>query len=86
MARSRCARRVDEVVEWSHWRTMGWRLFAGERVAPKAPPTPRTRSSERERATPILHHSSTPSLRVPGFEDDDEDENEAPHELFCFRG
>jgi PAS domain S-box-containing protein len=29
-----------------------------------------------------LHHSSTPSLRVPGSEDDDEDENEVPAEHF----
>jgi hypothetical protein len=28
----------------------------------------------------VLQHSYTPSLRVTGFEDDDEDENEAPCE------
>jgi hypothetical protein len=28
----------------------------------------------------VLQHSHTPSLRVTGFEDDDEDENEAPCE------
>jgi hypothetical protein len=28
----------------------------------------------------VLQHSRTPSLRVAGFEDDDEDENEAPGE------
>jgi hypothetical protein len=32
------------------------------------------------RNTPILQYSKTPSLRSPGFEDDDEDENEAPHD------
>jgi hypothetical protein len=25
-----------------------------------------------------LHHFITPSLRAPGFEDDDDDENEGP--------
>ena len=28
----------------------------------------------------VLHYSNTPSLRAAGFEDDDEDENEAPCE------
>jgi hypothetical protein len=35
----------------------------------------------------VLQHSHTPSLRVTGFEDDDEDENEAPCErlsLLCW--
>ena len=27
----------------------------------------------------ILQHSNTPSLRVAGFEDEDDDEDEAPH-------
>jgi hypothetical protein len=27
----------------------------------------------------LAQYSNTPSLRVAGFEDDDEDENEAPH-------
>jgi hypothetical protein len=27
--------------------------------------------------TPSLHHSTTPSLRAAGFEDEDDDENEA---------
>jgi len=33
----------------------------------------------------VLQHSRTPSLRVAGFEDDDEDENDAPGEG-VFRG
>jgi hypothetical protein len=28
--------------------------------------------------TPSLHHSITPSLRAAGFEDEDDDEDEAP--------
>jgi hypothetical protein len=42
----------------------------------------------------VLQHSNTPSLHVAGFEDEDDDENEAPHEnlrgnplfLICFEG
>jgi hypothetical protein len=30
--------------------------------------------------TPTLQHSNTPTLRVAGFEDEDDDENEPPGE------
>jgi len=42
-----------------------------------------TRSGDREvqfGQCAILQYSKTPSLHSPGFEDDDEDEYEAPHE------
>jgi hypothetical protein len=43
----------------------------------KVTPTPRTRGAIPTMCnTPILRYSSTPSLRLPGFED--EDENGAP--------
>jgi hypothetical protein len=49
----------------------------GSKTALKAPPTPRMRGAIRTwRRTPT---SNTPSLRVAGFEDEDEDEYEAPH-------
>jgi hypothetical protein len=46
----------------------------------KALATPRTRGAIPNcRSTP---YSNTPSLRVTGFEDQDEDENEAPEVSF----
>jgi hypothetical protein len=38
-------------------------------------------SEEKFGSGAVFQHSQTPSLRAAGFEDDDEDENEAPGEL-----
>jgi hypothetical protein len=51
-----------------------WSITPDQESAQKAPPTPRTRVQFRQCA--ILQYSKTPSLRSPGFEDEDE----APHE------
>ena len=47
------------------------------RLPPLPHPQPRGREAQF-RLGALLQHSRTPSLRVPGFEDEDDDENEAP--------